>query len=327
MTSSHRRWFPYACVALSILLAFSLFLLLDNRLSQSNSLLERRIASLESRLANFTPVQAGSEVRLLLFYDSSCRGCTAALDLEQLDASIRITKVDYASSRQQVEDAMKKYGISELPALIANISDISKSAILQQLAQQRLVGKIDNQTAIIDIYNTRIMSQKSCGAPGAVTLTEFADFKCPFCYVAKATVDKLTSEYGKKLIFNFRHYPLESLHPGATLAAQATECARDQGRFEQMYEALWAQWSDSGLKQDVGKKEVLLSIAANVTGMNLTSFTACLDNGTSDAVARDVAEGNALGVRGTPSFLVNCNIRVKFSSYDNIKSVIDAELG
>lgn len=134
-----------------------------------------------------------------------------------------------------------------------------------------------------------------------VGLVEFSDFQCPFCgrwYDDSLT--KLRDEYidKGKLVFTYRQYPLP-FHGQAQKAAEAALCAADQkkGKFWDMHDAIFANRKDMdvpALKQNAEK-----------IGLKASKFEACLKDGTfASAVQQDLAEGQKVGIRGTPGFVV-----------------------
>lgn len=86
-------------------------------------------------------------------------------------------------------------------------------------------------------------------ADAKVTLVEFSDFECPFCAKFYATADQIIKNYGDKIKFTYRHFPL-SFHASAQKAAEAFECAKDQGKGWEMYDKLFVL---SGKKGADGK--------------------------------------------------------------------------
>jgi protein-disulfide isomerase len=81
---------------------------------------------------------------------------------------------------------------------------------------------------------------------GNVTVVEYSDFQCPFCSRAKPTMDQVLKDYNGKAKLVYKHLPLPQLHPNAQKAAEAAECARDQGKFWEMHDILFdkqAEWS------------------------------------------------------------------------------------
>ena len=130
-----------------------------------------------------------------------------------------------------------------------------------------------------------------------VTLVEFSDFECLYCGAAQPTIAQLLALYPTDLRLVFKHFPL-SFHADARPAAIAAECARVQGRFWQMHDLLWAGQpllSSSDLAAD-----------ASGAGLELGVWQGCLSS--SEAAARvdaDIALGEQMGVRATPTFALN----------------------
>lgn len=161
-----------------------------------------------------------------------------------------------------------------------------------------------------------------------VTIIEFSDFQCPFCRrFWQDTYGQLKKEYidtGKaKLVF--RDYPL-NFHPAAEPSAQAGECADEQGKFWEYHDKIFQE------QQKLGTGTVQYGITelkrwAQAIGLNATQFNSCLDSGKyKEEVAKDVADGSASGVSGTPSFFINGNLLVGAQPFSAFKAAIDAEL-
>ena len=134
-----------------------------------------------------------------------------------------------------------------------------------------------------------------------VTIIEFSDFQCPFCErVANGAIaDFKRSSYFSDGEVNliYKHLPLNSIHPYAQKAGEAAECANRQGSFWEYHDALFAN-------QGVLDVDSLKSYAAQV-GLNTGDFNSCLDNGdASSEVSKETAQGQSVGARGTPFFVV-----------------------
>ncbi len=137
------------------------------------------------------------------------------------------------------------------------------------------------------------------GDPSApLTLVEFTDLQCPFCARhVRDTQPKIAEEFidTGKLRFASLDLPLENIHKQAFRAAMASHCAGDQGRFWEMHDRLF---------QNQRQIEPLAS-HAEVLGLDLDEFTACLDSEThAEAVRKDMAEAKKAGATGTPSFVL-----------------------
>ena len=132
-----------------------------------------------------------------------------------------------------------------------------------------------------------------------LTLIEYGDFACPFCFAAKQPVNSLLERFGA-LRLVWRHAPDAELHPGADLAAELSELAAARGRFWRAHELLLA-----GRAQFT--REELDSVAATL-GLDPDEVTLALDERQFRARVRDdVASGDRAGIHGTPTFFLNGN--------------------
>jgi len=126
-----------------------------------------------------------------------------------------------------------------------------------------------------------------------------------------------------KVRYIFRDFPL-SFHPNAEKAAEAAHCAGAQGAFWAMHDKLFsAQSAWSGLA-DVN--DAFAGYAGQM-GLDVAAFRACLESGQFAAqITREVQEGQAAGVGGTPSFLINGQLMVGAYPYSEFERRIEAEL-
>ena len=156
------------------------------------------------------------------------------------------------------------------------------------------------------------------GAANApVTLVEYSDFECGHCRAAQAVVKELLAESGASVRLVFRHYPLPS-HANARPAALAAEAAKQQGKFWEMHDLLFAE----PMRLDAGS----LREYARTLGLDMARFErAMASEETAAAVDRDVAEGKRNSIPGTPSFFVNGK---RAASYEigTLRSAIDEAL-
>jgi protein-disulfide isomerase/rhodanese-related sulfurtransferase len=131
----------------------------------------------------------------------------------------------------------------------------------------------------------------------AVSLVEFGDLQCPSCAASEQTVRELRQRYGDRVRFVFRQFPLERIHRYALHAAEATECAADQGKF---WEALDRLYRANGELNDDSLKRYAAEL-----GLDMGKFNACMSSGATLArIRRDADDGHALGVRATPTFFI-----------------------
>jgi protein-disulfide isomerase len=151
-----------------------------------------------------------------------------------------------------------------------------------------------------------------------VTIVEFTDFQCPFCAKAVPTLKQIEERYKGSVRVVFKHMPL-SMHKDAMGAALAAEGARRQGKFWEFHDWLFAHQDKLG--QDDLKQH------AKELGLDQAQFEADLRNADEQKrVDADVAEADALGVVGTPSFFVNGRFVYGAQPFEAFAKVIDEEL-
>jgi len=165
-----------------------------------------------------------------------------------------------------------------------------------------------------------------------VTIVEFSDFQCPFCErFYKESYGQIKTKYvdtGKAKII-FRHFPL-SFHQNAQKSAEAAECANRQGKFLEYHDLLFnnSQSDGTGLNlPDLKKYADQLGLNKGTLGFGKNKFNDCLDKSeAADVVNKDIAEGTAAGVSGTPSFFINGKKVVGAQPYSVFEAAIEAAL-
>jgi len=166
-------------------------------------------------------------------------------------------------------------------------------------------------------YEDKNPARPYYGKPAAkVLVEEFSDFQCPACGQAFILIKPIIEQYKDRIKFEYKHFPLTSLHPNAFPAAVAAECALDQNKFWEMYNLLFQN-------QQNLSKENFLNFASQLK-LNEESFKACIESGAKDKyVNADKAEGEKRGMQGTPTFFVNGK---KLDNWSQIKSEIENAL-
>ena len=158
----------------------------------------------------------------------------------------------------------------------------------------------------------------SGGKDASVTVVEFSDFQCPYCRAAENSVKQIKTKYGDKIKFVYLDFPL-NFHDHAMDAARASHCAADQDKFWQYHDALFADQSKLAAAD--------LKAAAVKLGLDGKKFDGCMAKQTPDAAIRaDLAQGQSLGVTGTPTFFINGRELVGAQPPNKISSIIDEEL-
>jgi protein-disulfide isomerase len=161
-----------------------------------------------------------------------------------------------------------------------------------------------------------------------VTIVEFSDFQCPFCRKFWSdTLPQIKKEYidtGKaKLVY--RDFPLD-FHAGAKPAAEGTECAEDQGKFWELHDKIFQEQDKQGQGTIQFTKADVVKWAGQI-GLDMAKFNQCLNAGKYKAeVEKDIADGVAAGVSGTPTLFINGKKVVGAQPFAAFKAIIDQEL-
>jgi len=135
-----------------------------------------------------------------------------------------------------------------------------------------------------------------------VVLVDFSDYQCPYCRkFALETLPVLLERFKGKIRYVYRDFPLESIHPYALKAAEAANCAGEQGRYFDYHDLLFerqSEWSS-------GVNESFLRYAEEL-GLDLAAFRECLESGRYEQeVRKDLQDGMRAGVRSTPTLFIN----------------------
>lgn len=160
-------------------------------------------------------------------------------------------------------------------------------------------------------------------ADAYVTFIEYADFMCPGCSGLAPVLKEIVAEYPQDLRFVYRHFPLESIHDKAALAAQAAQAAGEQGKFWEMHDLLFEK-QDEWSSMDEKEFQKWLEEQAGKLDLDVKRF---LKDVTSEENVKFVQttweQGQAAGLMGTPSLVFNGELYNGPISYGNIKEIID----
>jgi protein-disulfide isomerase len=201
-----------------------------------------------------------------------------------------------------------------------NTNQAAAPAAAQPAAQQQ--GLTDGQIVNVGVGGFPVMGNSNA----KVTIVEFADFRCPFCEkFFTDTLSQIKKDYVDtgKAKFYFRNFPF--LGDASIVAANAAECANDQGKFWEFHDYLYKnQPSESDTSM---YNADTLSQAAATLGLNSDQFKTCLTNKTDQAKTnKDLSEGQAAGVSGTPTLFINGIAIIGAQPYSAFKTIIDKEL-
>lgn len=150
-----------------------------------------------------------------------------------------------------------------------------------------------------------------------ITIVEFSDFQCPFCSRFHDTMLQVIENYPKDVKWVYKHFPLDSIHPYAREAAEASECAGEQGKFWEYTDSLYAN-------QKSINSSYLNSLAREI-GLNTSKFDKCLADGKyAKKVNDDFQYGKQIGVTGTPGGYINGQKIGGALPYNQLESMIES---
>jgi len=303
----------------------------------------------EYALATGGEVKEEPSVALTVVTDDSCgQICDASLLIKTFESQVFPTTktrvVDY--STEEGKKLVEDLGITILPAFIygPNVTKTDNYANAEPIFN--VVGKnyIVKMETIPSQISPRGLRNLHAPKPGksdhvkgtgsaALNIIEFGDFQCPYCAEFEGVdavpqldtdKDKIVSSIVKDYVetgkanFYFKHFPL-SFHSHAQKAAEAAECAGEQGKFWEYHDVLFK--NQNALDVDSLKK-----YAADL-GLNADQFNKCLDTDKYlEKVQNDLQEGTSAGVTGTPGVYVGQILISGAQPYEVFKEVIDSQL-
>lgn len=153
-------------------------------------------------------------------------------------------------------------------------------------------------------------------ASASAYLVEFSDFQCPACKAFAPLVADITTKYGEQLAVVYRHYPLTQ-HTYAEKSARAAEAAKNQGKFWEMHDELFAN-------QETLSDETLNTIVQKIGLDEATFFQDIEKQEVKDYIAKEIAEGNRFEVNSTPTFFLNGQKLTLRSAQDLTRAIEDA---
>ena len=244
-----------------------------------------------------------------------------------------LIETEVASKLAAVTDADAQKFFDENKARLNGDFATLKPQIIQYLQEQgrrrseaafaqRLRNAASVQTFITQpeapVYQIATDDQPFKGsATAAVTLVEFTDYQCPSCAQTQPVIERIAAEYGDRVRVVIRDFPL-TIHENAFRAAEAAEAAREQGKYWEYVALLFRNQSALGPQK--------LREYALAAGLDVARFDAAMTAGKfADKVRRDLADGQRVGVGGTPTIFVNGR-RVNDRTYEGLKLIVEEAL-
>lgn len=131
-----------------------------------------------------------------------------------------------------------------------------------------------------------------------VMIVQFSDFQCPFCRKVQGTLKSLLEKYQGQVSLAYRDFPLRGMHSQAEIAAEASRCAGEQGKFWEYHDLLFAN-------PEKLNHHGLAEMAANLK-LDEQRFAACLSSGKyAEQIEQDIQDGIRAGVKGTPGIFID----------------------
>jgi protein-disulfide isomerase len=257
----------------------------------------------------------------LIEQEATARGISVA-ELEKVEITEKTPEPSAQRINELLEESRGKLGDATPESVRPQLVEYLRL----QYAQARRVdfieelkGKYKTKVLLrpptVDIGTGSVPPRGNAQAP--ITIVEFADYECPYCKRAAATVKQVLDTYGDRVRFAYRDFPLQ-MHPNARPAAMATRCAGAQGKFWVYHDKVFASADLSATR---------LEALADEVGLDRVKFDECLASDTfAAAIDKDLADGNALGIDGTPVFYVNGRLLDGAQPFAKFKEVIDEEL-
>jgi protein-disulfide isomerase len=188
---------------------------------------------------------------------------------------------------------------------------------------QQTAAAADQQAGNQEVrrYNVPLNNNPILGSDSApITIVEFSDYECPFCQRWHLEVfPKIKAKYGDQVRFVYRDFPLYNIHPNASPAAEAANCAGEQDRYWEYNEMLY-----SGNRS---LSRASYEAYAQELSLNMADFTDCLeDDRQRKEVEEDYKFASELGVRSTPTFFINGLAVVGAQPFEVFQQIIDMEL-
>ena len=234
-----------------------------------------------------------------------------------------VTEGQIVSFFQENQSQMQGRPLQAMSPLIRNYLEEQERANAYRALVAELRKGAPPVTMVLDAPRSTIAIEAddpTLGPANApVTLIEFSDFQCPFCQRVEPTLKRIRETYGDRVRIVWKDFPLTQIHPQAFKAAEAAHCAREQGKFWEYHDRLFA--NQQALQVDDLKQH------ASALKLDTAKFNDCVDSAKyAERVQAQMGVGAALGVNSTPAVFVNGRLLSGAQPYETFAAVIDEEL-
>lgn len=213
------------------------------------------------------------------------------------------------------------YVVAEAPTGSTSAAPTSAQVGERPTSAAALSPTAEQPSPTVGIVEVSADDDPALGPPDAeVVIVEFLDFQCGYCgRFATETLYQILDTYGDEIRFVSRDFPLTSIHTHAQKAAEAAQCAHEQGNYWEYHDLLLRNQQALTIDSLQGYAEQL--------GLDMMSFDECLESGRyTTEVQQDLADGETYGVTGTPTFFVNGRLLVGAKPFSAFQAAIEEEL-
>jgi protein-disulfide isomerase len=264
---------------------------------------------------------------ILLDKEAKQQGKTPETLVEQIAPAESIPAVEETEVDKYIEENKQRLQVYQ--GSIPDLRERIKAFLAQQKRSQIITAYIHTLEPkyavriLLPMPNPPKVKVDTQGAPtlgpsdAPVTIVEFSDYQCPACRATHQIVKEVRAAYGDKVQWIYKEYPLKR-HKDAFVAAEASHCAEDQGKFWEYQEVLFTAADLT--------PESLINLAGQL-GMSRDKFSQCLQDSRYKAlVEKNVRDATQAGLDRTPTFMINGTVFTGGPSLDTFKNMIDEEL-
>ncbi|MCC6643694.1 thioredoxin domain-containing protein [Candidatus Peregrinibacteria bacterium] len=341
-TQKSKKQFPWwGLISLVLILVFASILLYEynkdfrnNVVNLANSTGVIKMNKVDS--GNSKPVEK-SPINLTIVYNKDDANQKAAIDqyVKNIETNLPNTKANATlvdKNEQQAKDIIAKLGAKYIPIFTTDES-IKKHPLYPQfseaiLEKDGLMAFVAEGMEYLEL--PPIGDARTVGNPNnaKVTIMEYVSLSCHYCNEMQPIIAKVLDKYPNDVAWIYKNYDRGGIDQ---VLNGAVECAADQGRVEQMVNAMFSQQTDifaaaQGASAEQGIYDQI-SIAAKAAGANPAKVLACTKEGTyNEKIQKQTAEGQEYGVMGTPGFFINGKFLGGAVSEADFMKIIDDEL-
>ena len=258
-----------------------------------------------------------AKAQALTFINNNLLRAGTVATINSIEEENGLFKMALVVEGQEFDSYMTKDGKLLFPSAVDMTAQIEVPAQPTQPTPATPPGEQTN----VDVRDLIDDDAVKGDANAPVTIIEFSDYECPFCArFVRDTLGLIDEQYIKtgKVKLVFRDFPL-SFHAQAQKSAEAAECAGEQGKYFEMHDILFEKGVNGGVSS--------FKQYAKDIGLNSATFDTCLDSGSmAQEVQKDMRDGQAAGITGTPGFIINGQKVSGAQPFSVFQQIIEAEL-